>query len=442
MLCISDKVSGVSGVQKNSLIAVFYQYKQTSAISYGSFINIPIASVSQNGVNFSYSNLELLNLDTGSSFDFIIQLQDKLGHSTAINFHYVIPQGTPLIALRKGKVGVNKANPVKALDVVGDSETSGTHTASQLIGPLKSGTSGRVSYVHDGQYKILEGTAERFNLSHVSPSSTATLYAVLSGTTKALNISYSATVGYISKTCARIDSGENKFDVFMPSNFTTVNTTQWAGAYKISGSTVLEKKSNGFHIGEPTGLYTYIAGKKYGGFSAAYDNYLTLGRSDYRWMSLWVVSGVVQTSGKCDKEHIQYLNDPLEENKNSCSEEDFYNLLDKIADGLCTFKYKGQDEAYQLGVIADEIDDHPAYAFIGTKEVVPKSDEKEEHTVHGLNPLPVAMLAIAGLVLCQETVQVKLKDFLKLPSVLNYPILLDIVLHSRSVTGSHNNYVS
>lgn len=46
------------------------------------------------------------------------------------------------------------------------------------------------------------------------------------------------------------------------------------------------------------------------------------------------------------------------------------------------------------------------------------------------------------LVLCQETVQVKLKDFLKLPSVLNYPILLDIVLHSRSVTGSHNNYVS
>lgn len=113
-------------------------------------------------------------------------------------------------------------------------------------------------------------------------------------------------------------------------------------------------------------------------------------------MSLWVVSGVVQTSGKCDKEHIQYLNDPLEQNKNSCSEEDFYNLLDKIADGLCTFKYKGQDEAYQLGVIADEIDDHPAYAFIGTKEVVPKSDEKEEHTVHGLNPLPIAMLAIAG----------------------------------------------
>jgi hypothetical protein len=47
-----------------------------------------------------------------------------------------------------------------------------------------------------------------------------------------------------------------------------------------------------------------------------------------------------------------------------------------------------------------------------------------------------------GMVLCQETVQVKLKDFLKLPSVLNYPILLDIVLHSRSVTGSHNNYVS
>ena len=386
----------VSGVQKNSLIAVFYQYKQTSATSYGSFINIPIASVSKNGVNFSYSNLELLNLDTGSSFDFIIQLQDKLGHSTAINFHYVIPQGTPLIALRKGKVGINKANPVKALDVVGDSETSGTHKASQLIGPLKTGTTGRISFVHDGQYKILEGTTERFNLSHVSPSSTATLYAVLSGTTKALNISYSSTVGQISKTCARIDSGANRFDVYMPSNFTTVNATQWAGAYKISGSTVLEYKSNGFHIGEPNGLYTYIAGRKYGGFSAAYDNYLTLGRSDYRWMSLWVVSGVVQTSGKCDKEHIQYLNDPLDDNKNSCSEEDFYNLLDKIADGLCTFKYKGQDEAYQLGVIADEIDDHPAYAFIGTKEVVPESDEKEEHTVHGLNPLPVAMLSIAG----------------------------------------------
>ncbi|MDD3064507.1 MAG: hypothetical protein PHX50_17110, partial [Massilibacteroides sp.] len=47
--------------------------------------------------------------------------------------------------------------------------------------------------------------------------------------------------------------------------------------------------------------------------------------------------------------------------------------------------------AVQLGVIADEISSHKAYKYIGIKETL------EDGTInHGLQPLPIAMLAIQG----------------------------------------------
>jgi hypothetical protein len=81
-------------------------------------------------------------------------------------------------------------------------------------------------------------------------------------------------------------------------------------------------------------------------------------------------------------------------------EEDFIDLLDLIAAKECTYNYKVNKDkkdktisqsAIQLGVIADEISDHKAYKYIGIKE------ELEDGTInHGLQPLPIAMLAIQG----------------------------------------------
>nr|DAV87589.1 MAG TPA: protein of unknown function DUF859 [Caudoviricetes sp.] len=131
----------VSSTQKNALLYVRYQYKLTSDTSYGSYVSI-LPSVTQNGTSYSYSNVELCSLDSNSSYDFHLQIRDKLNSLTSIDLYYVVPQGTPLLALRKGKVGINTPAPEAALHVVGDVKISGgvtvggTLTAATLSGSL------------------------------------------------------------------------------------------------------------------------------------------------------------------------------------------------------------------------------------------------------------------------------------------------------------------
>ena len=114
----------VSGTQKNSLLYVQYRYKLTSASSYGSYTSI-LSSVTQSGTSFSFSNLELCNLDANSSYDFHLYIRDQLNTLSALNLYFTVPQGTPLVALRKKKVGINTPTPDSALHVVGDGHFEG-----------------------------------------------------------------------------------------------------------------------------------------------------------------------------------------------------------------------------------------------------------------------------------------------------------------------------
>ena len=114
----------VDGTQKNSLLYVQYRYKLTSASSYGSYTAITDA-VTQSGSSFSYSNLELCSLDANSSYDFHIYIRDQLNTLSGVNLYFTVPQGTPLVALRKKKVGVNTPTPDAALHVVGDGHFEG-----------------------------------------------------------------------------------------------------------------------------------------------------------------------------------------------------------------------------------------------------------------------------------------------------------------------------
>lgn len=125
----------VDSVQKNSLKYVRYRYKATSATSYSSYVSI-LSAVTQSGTSFSYSNLELRSLASDQSWDVHIQIQDQLGSLSVLDLYYVIPQGTPLVALRKQKIGINTPTPAAALDVVGDAKVSGTLTAATLSGSL------------------------------------------------------------------------------------------------------------------------------------------------------------------------------------------------------------------------------------------------------------------------------------------------------------------
>lgn len=136
-LIFNGSISAISvdGMQKNALKYVRYRYKLTSATSYSSYYSI-IGSVTQNGTSFSFSNIELCSLDSGSSYDFHLQIRDSLNSLTSVDLYYVVPQGTPLLALRKGKVGINIPNPTEALDLVGNAKISGTLTATTLSGSI------------------------------------------------------------------------------------------------------------------------------------------------------------------------------------------------------------------------------------------------------------------------------------------------------------------
>ena len=129
----------VSSVQKNSLMYLRYRYKKTSASSYGSYVSI-LASKTASGTSFSFSNLELCSLDANSSYDFHIQVRDQLNSLSSLDLYYVVPQGTPLVALRKKKVGINTPDPEVALDVVGDAKVSGTLTVNTVTATTLNGS--------------------------------------------------------------------------------------------------------------------------------------------------------------------------------------------------------------------------------------------------------------------------------------------------------------
>lgn len=129
----------VDGAQKNSLKYVQYRYKLTSASSYGSYTSI-LASVTQSGTSFSFSNLELCSLDANSSYDFHLYIRDQLNTLSSLSLYFTIPQGTPLVALRKKKVGINTPTPEAALHVVGDTILNGAVTAGAVTATSLSGT--------------------------------------------------------------------------------------------------------------------------------------------------------------------------------------------------------------------------------------------------------------------------------------------------------------
>jgi hypothetical protein len=154
----------VDSVQKNSLLYVRYRYKATSATSYSSYVSI-LSAVTQSGTSFSYSNLELRSLAADQSWDVHIQIRDQLNSLSSLDLYYVIPQGTPLVALRKQKVGINTPTPEAALDVVGDAKVSGTLTAATLSGSLAPAKLSAAVPISKGGTGATTAAAARTNLA-------------------------------------------------------------------------------------------------------------------------------------------------------------------------------------------------------------------------------------------------------------------------------------
>lgn len=144
----------VDGTQKNSLLYARYRYKLTSASSYNSYTSI-LGSVTATSSSFSFSNLELCNLDSESSYDFHLQIRDQLNSLTSLDLYFVVSQGTPLVALRKKRVGINTPSPETALHVVGDTRVEGTLTPDEIDYPFDKPYFGTCSTAEATQVKVV-----------------------------------------------------------------------------------------------------------------------------------------------------------------------------------------------------------------------------------------------------------------------------------------------
>ena len=162
-LKFSGSISAVSvdGTQKNSVVYVRYRYKKTSKTSYGSYTSI-VSGTTRSGTSFSYSNLELCNLDSNSSYDFHLQIQDKLYSLSSLDLYFVVPQGTPLIALRKKKVGINTPDPQATLDVDGSIHMNGYNIHGHM-GKVDGSTTDLNDVLTPGYYFAMSAsTAKHF----------------------------------------------------------------------------------------------------------------------------------------------------------------------------------------------------------------------------------------------------------------------------------------
>lgn len=166
----------VDGAQKNSLLYVRYRYKLTSASSYNAYTSI-LGSVSATGSSFSYSNLELCNLDSEASYDFHLQIRDELNSLTSLDLYFVVSQGTPLVALRKKMVGINTPSPEAALHVVGDTRIEGTLIPDEIdytfdkpyFGVCETAAATQAKVVTCDEFRLEKGARWRFSSPMPTP---------------------------------------------------------------------------------------------------------------------------------------------------------------------------------------------------------------------------------------------------------------------------------
>lgn len=220
----------VNGTQKNRVVYARYRYKKTSDTDYSGYTSI-VAGLTQSGTSFSYTNLELYSLDANSSYDFHLQIQDKLYSQSSLDLYFVVPQGTPLIALRKKKVGINTPEPQATLDVAGDMRVDGSSLADFVI---QQGVSGIWTY-----RKWKSGIAEcwcRKTVSATLNNAWGSLYT--SGALTALNVSYPFTFSAVPTVTATLTCNGIGSFLMVPGS-SPGPTTGATGLFEIARGTAL-----------------------------------------------------------------------------------------------------------------------------------------------------------------------------------------------------------
>ena len=133
-LAFSGSISSLtwdgSAEEYNEVTSISYRYKKTSEKVWSEMVSL-MQDVSFSGTSFSFESLELLELED-TSYNFHLQIQDKLYNISSLDVETVILQGTPLVTLRKRndtypypRVGINNPVPQYPLDVGGEVAMNG-----------------------------------------------------------------------------------------------------------------------------------------------------------------------------------------------------------------------------------------------------------------------------------------------------------------------------
>ncbi len=122
----------------NSVKFAGYYYKKTTEDTWSDFCSVK-DDVKTYGTSFNFSTEQLmmnatqaLSLDPEYTYDVHLVVRDQLDTYTSYDDYFVVPNGKPIISMRKrnstydfARVGINNPNPEVALDVTGDIHTNG-----------------------------------------------------------------------------------------------------------------------------------------------------------------------------------------------------------------------------------------------------------------------------------------------------------------------------
>ena len=118
----------IGGSEKNSLKALKYRYKLTSADAWGEWVDIT-SQTTITAYGFSFAVNEWLSLDTDYSYYFEFVAVDVLTEDSEI---LTVAQGTPLMSFRRKMVGINNRSPAAALDVGGAIRMNGAYVLGYI----------------------------------------------------------------------------------------------------------------------------------------------------------------------------------------------------------------------------------------------------------------------------------------------------------------------
>lgn len=158
-LAFSGDISPITidDVSQNGVVSAKFRYAPNGG-SWSGWNNLTVAETTQ---NFEFATLALSNsggvleFDPNSQFTIDIKVTDRLSSDTMT---LVLNKGTPLVAFRSKKVGINTPDPQAALHVIGDVMVNDDTVADFVV---ERGVSGIWSYEkwHSGKARCWGTTA-------------------------------------------------------------------------------------------------------------------------------------------------------------------------------------------------------------------------------------------------------------------------------------------